>query len=128
MGSAWLVTTVLRRIIIIINIIMVVQDNKELISAVEDNVGDAVVDSNGNHGEERVSASENSSSNSEHSDEEPEENDLIRLKELIPTVSAKDNVTQLDIILEAIRYIDSLQNKLADKIDNGEIELVKVNQ
>ena len=57
---------------------MVVQDNKELISAVEDNVGDAVVDSNGNHGEERVSASENSSSNSEHSDEEPEENDLIR--------------------------------------------------
>ena len=57
---------------------MVVQENKELISAVEDNVGDAVVDSNGNHGEERVSASENSSSNSEHSDEEPEENDLIR--------------------------------------------------
>ena len=53
---------------------------------------------------------------------------FFRLKELIPTVSAKDNVTQLDIILEAIRYIDSLQNKLADKIDNGEIELVKVNQ
>ena len=44
----------------------------------------------------------------------------------MPSVSAKDNVTQLDIILEAIRYIDSLQNKLADKIEAGEIELVNV--
>ena len=44
----------------------------------------------------------------------------------MPSVSAKDNVTQLDIILEAIRYIDSLQNKLADKIEAGEIEIVKV--
>ena len=51
---------------------------------------------------------------------------VYRLKELVPSVSAKDNVTQLDIILEAIRYIDSLQNKLADKIEAGEIELVKV--
>ena len=41
-------------------------------------------------------------------------------------MSAKDNVTQLDIILEAIRYIDSLQNRLADKIENGEVDLVKV--
>ena len=45
---------------------------------------------------------------------------------MIPSVSAKDNVTQLDIILEAIRYIDSLQNRLADKIENGEVDLVKV--
>merc|ERR1712223_2083771 len=65
-------------------------------------------------------------SDSGTSDEEPEENDLNRLKELVPSVSAKDNVTQLDIILEAIRYIDSLQNRLADKIENGEIELLKV--
>merc|ERR1711976_425985 len=57
---------------------------------------------------------------------EPEENDLIRLKELIPSVSAKDNVTQLYIILEAIRYIDSLQNRLADKLETGEIQLVPV--
>ena len=41
-------------------------------------------------------------------------------------MSAKDNVTQLDIILEAIRYIDSLQNRLADKLENGDIELVQV--
>ena len=39
---------------------------------------------------------------------------------------AKDNVTQLDIILEAIRYIDSLKNRLADRIENGEVDLVKV--
>lgn len=44
----------------------------------------------------------------------------------MPSVSAKDNVTQLDIILEAIRYIDSLQNRLADKLENGDIELVQV--
>ena len=50
----------------------------------------------------------------------------FRLKELVPSVSAKDNVTQLDIILEAIRYIDSLQNRLADKLENGDIELVQV--
>ena len=44
-----------------------------------------------------------------------------RLKDLIPSITAKDNVTHLDIILEAIRYIDSVQDKLADKIDTGEI-------
>eukprot|EP00090_Calanus_glacialis_P040707 TRINITY_DN7113_c0_g1_i2.p2 TRINITY_DN7113_c0_g1~~TRINITY_DN7113_c0_g1_i2.p2 ORF type:complete len:113 (-),score=56.70 TRINITY_DN7113_c0_g1_i2:122-427(-) len=38
--------------------------------------------------------------------------ELIRLQKLIPTMSIKDNVTQLDIILEAIRYIDSLREKL----------------
>ena len=52
----------------------------------------------------------------------------FRLKELIPSVSAKDNVTQLDIILEAIRYIDSLQNRLADKLESGDLELVKLDQ
>eukprot|EP00090_Calanus_glacialis_P040709 TRINITY_DN7113_c0_g1_i4.p2 TRINITY_DN7113_c0_g1~~TRINITY_DN7113_c0_g1_i4.p2 ORF type:complete len:112 (-),score=50.79 TRINITY_DN7113_c0_g1_i4:122-424(-) len=38
--------------------------------------------------------------------------ELLRLQKLIPTMSIKDNVTQLDIILEAIRYIDSLREKL----------------
>ena len=36
-----------------------------------------------------------------------------RLQKLIPSVSIKENVTQLDIILEAIRYIDNLTYKLA---------------
>jgi len=49
-----------------------------------------------------------------------------RLQELIPSVAAKDNVTHLDIILEAIRYIDSLQDKLADKIERGEIVPLQV--
>ena len=35
-----------------------------------------------------------------------------RLKELVPSVSVKDNVTQLDIILEAIHYIASLRSQL----------------
>ena len=32
---------------------------------------------------------------------------------MIPSLSIKDNVTQLDIILEAIRYIDNLTYRLA---------------
>lgn len=31
---------------------------------------------------------------------------------MIPSLCRKDNVTQLDIILEAIRYIDVLREKL----------------
>ena len=34
---------------------------------------------------------------------------VSRLKELVPSVCVKDNVSQLDVILEAIRYIASLQ-------------------
>ena len=45
-----------------------------------------------------------------------------RLQKLIPSVSIKENVTQLDIILEAIRYIDNLTYKLA--VD-GEDEAVE---
>merc|ERR1712096_441778 len=59
-------------------------------------------------------------------DDEADPEDLIRLQEIIPSVAAKDNVTHLDIILEAIRYIDSLQDKLADKIERGEITPLQV--
>merc|ERR1712013_638034 len=51
---------------------------------------------------------------------------LERLQEMIPSVAAKDNVAHLDIILEAIRYIDSLRDKLADKIERGEIVPLQV--
>ena len=37
---------------------------------------------------------------------------VYRLKELVPSVCVKDNVSQLDVILEAIRYIASLQVSL----------------
>ena len=37
---------------------------------------------------------------------------INRLKELVPSVCVKDNVSQLDVILEAIRYIASLQVSL----------------
>ena len=45
------------------------------------------------------------------------------MKELIPSITSKDNVTQLDIVLEAIRYIDSLQEKLSAKIESGDIKI-----
>merc|ERR1711997_1032833 len=41
-----------------------------------------------------------------------ERSELGRLHQLLPTLCIKENVTQLDIILEAIRYIDSLIHKL----------------
>merc|ERR1712223_1636363 len=53
--------------------------------------------------------------------------ELSRLKELVPSVSVKDNVSQLDVILEAIRYIPSLQGKLADRIEAGDVVPVLVN-
>merc|ERR1711935_906304 len=43
---------------------------------------------------------------------EKEESELFRLKELLPTINVKNNVTQLDIVLEAIRYIDQLKARL----------------
>merc|ERR1712203_1240593 len=52
---------------------------------------------------------------------EEAELELDRLKELVPSVCVKDNVSQLDVILEAIRYIASLQGRLADKIESGEM-------
>merc|ERR1712037_406938 len=53
--------------------------------------------------------------------------ELSRLKELVPSVCVKDNVSQLDVILEAIRYISSLQGKLADRIEAGDVAPVLVN-
>ena len=40
---------------------------------------------------------------------------LLRLQKLIPSVSIKENVSQLDIILEAIRYIAKLTTKLENE-------------
>eukprot|EP00092_Neocalanus_flemingeri_P091309 GFUD01115736.1.p1 GENE.GFUD01115736.1~~GFUD01115736.1.p1 ORF type:complete len:121 (+),score=59.99 GFUD01115736.1:46-408(+) len=111
---------------------MVVKDTWE--DRVEDKHDDTTEESDtedSNGGENRsgvvTKRLENSSQNElENPDEEPEALDMLRLKDLIPSITAKDNITQLDIILEAIRYIDSLQNKLADKIDTGEIVPIQV--
>merc|ERR1711997_446678 len=48
-----------------------------------------------------------------------EKMELSRLQSLIPSVSIKDNVTQLDIILEAIRYISSLTTRLGEEEVTG---------
>jgi hypothetical protein len=43
-----------------------------------------------------------------------------RLKGLLPSLSRKENVTQLDVILEAIRYIDSLRGRLLTILPHAE--------
>merc|ERR1719278_677653 len=81
-------------------------------------------------GEERVNggAERGQEEQEEETSDAPEEAELElgRLKELVPSVSVKDNVSQLDVILEAIRYIASLQGRLADKIESGEVVPVMV--
>jgi len=62
-----------------------------------------------------------SDTNDTEDDPVTEEEELSRLKSLVPSITVKENVTQLDIILEAIRYIDSLKHRLVEKIETGEI-------
>ncbi len=42
--------------------------------------------------------------------------EFSRLKNLVPSISKKTSVSKLDVILEAIRYIDQLQDQLVDQI------------
>ena len=46
------------------------------------------------------------------------EMEFSRLKNLVPSISRKQSVSQLDVILEAIRYIDSLQHQLIEQIQD----------
>ncbi|TRY75055.1 hypothetical protein TCAL_14578 [Tigriopus californicus] len=39
-----------------------------------------------------------------------------RLKTIVPSIQRKDRVSKLDIILEAIKYIDDLQDQLFDRL------------
>merc|ERR1712024_420361 len=39
-----------------------------------------------------------------------------RLKTILPSIRRKENVSKLDIILEAIKYIDDLQDQLFDRL------------
>ena len=39
-------------------------------------------------------------------------NSYLRLKKFIPTIKSKENISKLDVILEAISYIQSLQCNL----------------
>ncbi len=43
-----------------------------------------------------------------------------RLKSLVPAISRKQSVSKLDVILEAIRYIDQLQDQLVSQIADSE--------
>ncbi len=42
--------------------------------------------------------------------------EFSRLKTLVPSISKKSSVSKLDVILEAIRYIDQLQDQLVEQI------------
>lgn len=44
-----------------------------------------------------------------------------RLKHLVPTIAKKQSVSKLDVILEAIRYIDQLQDQLIDQIADNKV-------
>ena len=39
-------------------------------------------------------------------------NSYRRLKKLVPTIKSKENISKLDVVLEAISYIQSLQCNL----------------
>ena len=39
-----------------------------------------------------------------------------RLKTILPSIRRKEHVSKLDIILEAIKYIDDLQDQLFDRL------------
>ena len=44
--------------------------------------------------------------------------EFSRLKTLVPSISKKQSVSKLDVILEAIRYIDQLQDQLLEQIQD----------
>jgi len=50
------------------------------------------------------------------------EMEFSRLKSLLPVVCAKGQVSKLDVILEAIRYIDQLQEQLVDRVQEGRLD------
>merc|ERR1719450_507083 len=47
--------------------------------------------------------------------------EFSRLKNLVPSISKKQSVSQLDVILEAIRYIDQLQDQLVDQLSSEDL-------
>ena len=49
--------------------------------------------------------------------------EFSRLKNLVPSISKKTTVSKLDVILEAIRYIDSLQDQLIDHIAENKVSV-----
>ena len=49
--------------------------------------------------------------------------EFCRLKKLVPAISKKQTVSKLDVILEAIRYIDQLQDQLVEQINDNRISV-----
>merc|ERR1712215_451488 len=101
MGSLPVTSTVKGRVYSEVILNMVVQDKKK---DTTENSDTDHRNSNGNNiNGPATEHSENGHTDTEEiSDEEPDADDMSRLKDLIPHMTGKDNVTQLDIILEAI--------------------------
>lgn len=66
-------------------------------------------------------ASTGASSSGRVTKEKETEVEFSRLKNLVPAISKKNTVSKLDVILEAIRYIDQLQDQLVDQIAENRI-------
>jgi len=49
------------------------------------------------------------------------EMEFSRLKNLVPSIAKKSTVSKLDVILEAIRYIDELQDQLYEQVQERKI-------
>ena len=45
-------------------------------------------------------------------------NSYWRLKKLVPTIKSKENISKLDVVLEAISYIQSLQGNLEASLNS----------
>lgn len=45
-------------------------------------------------------------------------NSYWKLKKLVPTIKSKENISKLDVVLEAISYIQSLQGNLEASLDS----------
>ena len=66
-------------------------------------------------------SSSSSASSGRISKEKETEVEFSRLKNLVPAISKKNTVSKLDVILEAIRYIDQLQDQLVDQIAENRV-------
>merc|ERR1712141_517423 len=68
---------------------------------------------NNNNNKNRRSTQQQHNTNSQLRNTKAE---FKRLKTILPSIRRKENVSKLDIILEAIKYIDDLQDQLFDRL------------
>merc|ERR1712117_264754 len=92
------------------------EDNKNIVKMTIDTLAEAAIEE-----QEIISRVANNSEEPNKNDKPLEDEELYfdKLQSLIPYLTSK-STTQLDIVLEAIIYINTLQNKLVQKSWNQE--------